>query len=110
MNLLVSMLLAVSVISGAQTTREVSAPKGWSIEAYGATRYKGAKKTYKSATPDLGNRRVNSVIVNGYWELCNKPDFKGECRKLRSSIADLQVWGFPGQVKSLRPVVSLKRS
>lgn len=110
MNLLVSMLLAVSVISGAQTTREVSAPKGWSLEAYSASRYKGTLKVYDSAIADLGSRRVNSVVVNGYWELCNKPGFKGECRKLRSSIADLKVWGFPGRVRSLRPVVVLKRS
>jgi hypothetical protein len=110
MNLLVSMLAAVSIMSGAQKTREVPTPKGWSIEAYGASKYKGPSKIYKSSMSDLGSRRVNSVVVNGYWELCNEPDFKGECRKLRSSIADLGAWGFPGKVRSLRPIVVLKRS
>lgn len=110
MNLLLSMLLAVSVMSGAQVTREISAPRGWSVEAYSASKYKGSSKIYESAARDLGKHRVNSVIVKGYWEFCNKPDFKGECRKLRSSIADLKYWGFPGQVRSLRPVVFLKRS
>jgi hypothetical protein len=108
MKVLLSMLLAVWPMSLPQQPREGRVPRHWSIELYDAARYKGQAKTYKSATPDVaasGSRRVKSAIVVGNWEICDKPGFNGNCRTLRSSIADLHVWGFTGQVRSVRPIV-----
>jgi hypothetical protein len=109
MKALLSMLLAVSFMPvPQQQPRAASAPRGWSIEFYDASKYKGNIKVYKSATRDTGawSRRAKSAIIVGVWEICDQADFKGNCRMLRSSIADLKAWGFTGPVKSVRPFVS----
>jgi hypothetical protein len=107
MKALLSMLLAVSLMPAPQQPRAVSVPRGWSIEFYDASKYKGNTRHYKSATRDTGawSRRAKSAIVVGIWEICDEPDFKGNCRMLRSSIADLKFWGFTGPVKSVRPIL-----
>ena len=111
MNMLFSMLLGLSLISSPQLPgtgpRSVSRAPDWSVTLYARNGYEGAKKTYKAENPDVGadwSKRVKSAVIIGNWELCSKPNYAGECRKLRFSIANLEAWQFPGKVRSLRPV------
>ena len=87
-------------------------PKGWGVTFYANTKYRGAEKTIAKPTANVEPKwaRARSVIIVGQWELCTGPNFTGECRKLRSSIADLKVFGYPGPIKSIRPFGLLPRS
>ena len=87
-------------------------PKDWSVTFFDNTKYRGPTKTMAKPAPTVEARwaRAKSVIIIGQWELCTGPNFTGECRKLRSSIADLKAFGYPGQIKSIRPFGLVPRS
>ena len=92
-----------------QTVDDSKVPKGWHVVLYGQAKYRGEQKTYKASIPDVGqgwSKRVKSVSIGrGMWQLCDKPNYTGNCRILRSSIADLRAWGFPGPIRSVRAYV-----
>jgi hypothetical protein len=111
---LVALALLTALISSSparsQTRHVVSVPKGWSVVLYQTSKYRGSTKKLAESVPKMEPKwaRAKSVIIVGQWELCTGANFTGECRQLRSSIADLQAYGFPGQVKSIRPVLPKK--
>ena len=80
-------------------------PKDWGVTFFANTKYRGAARTLAKSTVNVDPKwaRAKSVIIIGQWELCTGANFTGQCRKLRSSIADLKAYGYPGQIKSIRP-------
>ena len=104
-------LAALTTIAPAQSQTQ-KIPKDWSVTFYDNTKYRGASRTIAKTTASVQPKwaRAKSVIIVGQWELCTGPNFTGECRKLRSSIADLKAFGYPGQIKSIRPFGLLPRS
>ena len=93
--------------ASSQSQKSSFVPKGWSVSLFDKTKYRGRERTVRASISSLEQkwRSAKSIIVVGQWELCTGINFTGECRQFRSSIADLEVYGFPGQVKSLRPIV-----
>lgn len=95
-----------------QTQNSSFTPKGWSVVLYDKTKYRGAERTVDKSLSSVGQKwsGAKSVIIVGQWQLCTGVNFTGECRQLRSSIADLEAYGFPGPIRSIRPVVIRPRS
>ena len=95
-----------------QTQQSQKVPKDWSVTFFGSTKYRGAEKTIAKPIASVEPKwaSAKSVIIIGQWELCTGANFTGECRKLRSSIADLKAFGYPGQIKSVRPFGLVSRS
>jgi len=94
--------LIASAPARSQTQR---IPKDWGVTFFGNTKYRGAERTIAKPTANVEPKwaRAKSVVIIGQWELCTGANFTGQCRKLRSSIADLKAFGYPGQIKSIRP-------
>ena len=102
----------VSSSPASQTRKSSFVPKGWSVSLFDKTKYRGSQKTVRGSISSVEQkwRSAKSMIIVGQWEVCTGANFTGECRQLRSSIADLEAYGFPGQVKSIRPIVIRPKS
>jgi hypothetical protein len=100
-------LAALTALTSASPARSQTQqiPKDWGVTFFASTKYRGASKTVAKSTAKVEAKwaRARSAIIIGQWELCTGPNFTGQCRKLRSSIADLKAYGYPGEIKSIRP-------
>lgn len=110
----ISLALLIAFIAGSparsQAQKTVTVPKDWSVVFFESSKYRGSMKKVGQSVSKIEPKwaRAKSVIIIGQWELCTGANFTGNCRQLRSSIADLKAFGFPGQIKSVRPVLPRK--
>lgn len=67
--------------------------------------FRGPAVSVDRANPNLRlNFQVFSIRVQGAWELCPQPDFRGKCLLVGQNTADLRrTYGWAGPLQSMRP-------
>jgi hypothetical protein len=99
-------LLAATAVSvaAAQEDRMLRPPAQAEAIIYRDAGYKGPAVNVSQAQPDLGLAfRINSVRVNrGEWQLCERPNYGGNCRVIDKDTALLGLRGI--EVQSMRPL------
>ena len=87
-------------------------PGNSSIVFYDQTSYQGANANFTSSTANVGSqwrRGARSVTVNGgTWQVCENPNFNGQCVTLSQNVADLGSYNLR-RIGSVRPVRSGRR-
>ncbi|HEX5474631.1 MAG TPA: beta/gamma crystallin-related protein [Vicinamibacterales bacterium] len=68
--------------------------------------YRGAAATVDGERSRMGGagRRVSSLqVLGGRWEVCDRPDFKGHCATVVSSVPNVAALGL-NRIESVRPL------
>lgn len=98
-------LLAVAgvTIAAAQDDRMMRPPVQAEAIIYRDTGYKGPAVNVSRPEPNLGLAwRVNSIrVTSGEWQVCERPNYRGDCRTF---TRDNPILGLRGmKVQSMRP-------
>jgi len=96
-----------NVISSARRVRGGAGvvPPAPGLVLYAETRFRGRSYPMNSARPSLPGivSQTRSVrVLEGTWEVCELPAFRGRCVALSSSVRDLRSVGLRSGVGSLR--------
>lgn len=79
-----------------------------SITLYDGKGFEGASKTLTGDAPDLGplgwTKIASSVQVVGVWELCEEPNYGGQCQRIEDDEPSLADLNLNDRVASLRQV------
>lgn len=79
------------------------------ITLYVRRNFLGGARTFTGDVPDLnaygfGNLVSSLIVQGGFWELCDRPNYRGHCIVVSRSQATLYAHGFNDRAESLRRI------
>jgi len=79
------------------------------ITLYVRRNYLGGARSFAGDVPDLnvygfGNLVSSLVVQGGFWELCDRPNYRGHCIVVSRSQSTLYAYGFNDRAESLRRI------
>lgn len=71
---------------------------------YDETGFRGRSYTITERSPSIQDMYgMESARVTGSWQVCDGPQFTGQCAVITSNVPDLRAIGLRGRVQSARP-------
>jgi len=81
------------------------AGEGGRLELFDKRNFGGKSSALVSPSPYLGSMagRSESLRLSGRWQICDQPEFRGDCRIISDSVPDLDRIGWKNRIQSARP-------
>jgi hypothetical protein len=75
------------------------------LELFDKRNFGGKSSALMSPSPSLGSMegRAESLRLSGQWEICDRPNFRGQCRVVSDDVGDLRRIGWNDRIRSARP-------
>lgn len=75
------------------------------LELFDDRNFEGKSSALTRDSPRLGSMsgKADSLRLSGRWEICDKEDFRGQCRVVSDNVSDLNRIGWKNRVRSARP-------
>jgi hypothetical protein len=79
--------------------------EGGRLELFDKRNFGGKSSALVSPSPYLGSMagRSESLRLSGRWQICDQPEFRGNCRILSDNVPDLDRIGWKNRIQSARP-------
>ncbi len=75
------------------------------LVVFEGTNFSGRRVTIGDARNSLLGNTGSLQVVGGRWQVCDRPDFGGNCVMVNGDIANITELNLRGRVASLRPIV-----